>query len=180
MAENVDVLVKCNKSRQIFFIFFYHYMMKRRCRTCVVSRKRWNAAKLSLHPEKCSYERINRSLIRLTQRCIFHAPRSSYTSRASVCEPTQPTVMMTEMLEPFRKDSWSYEYLRPWNICTALFFFCWWLSHECNSLCLLKDSSSLFSLPIHFLFKVLWLLLSPQSISVQGLNQVGVTTFTWL
>lgn len=81
-------------------------MMKRRCRTCVVSRKRWNAAKLSLHPEKCSYERINRSLIRLTQCCIFQTLRSSHTSRASVSELTLPAVMMTEVLEPpFRKDS---------------------------------------------------------------------------
>lgn len=112
-------------------------MMKRRCRTCVVSRKRWNAAKLSLHPEKCSYERINRSLIRLTQCCIFQTLRSSHTSRASVSELTLPAVMMTEMLERL---------LTLW-IFTALespyFFFCWWVSHECNSLCLLKDSSSL-------------------------------------
>lgn len=114
MVENVDVLVKCNKSRQIFF-FPYQCMMKRRCRTCVVSRKRWNAAKLSLHPEKCSYERINRSLIRLTQCCIFQAPRSSHTSRASACELTLPSVMRTEVLQPFRKDSCSSEYLQPWK-----------------------------------------------------------------
>lgn len=74
MVENVDVPVKCNKRRQIF----YQCMRKRHCRTCVVSRKWWNTAKLSFQPEKCSPERINRSLIRLTRRRIFQPALNAY------------------------------------------------------------------------------------------------------
>lgn len=74
MVENVDVLVKWNKRWQIF----YQCMRKRCCRTCVVSRKWWTAAKLSFQPEKCSPERINRSLIRLTRCRIFQPALNAY------------------------------------------------------------------------------------------------------
>lgn len=95
MVENVHVLVKCNKRRLIF----YQCMRKRCCQTCVVSRKWWHAAKLSFQPEKCSPERINRSLIGLTHLST-RAEHLLLPSRAFVCELTLPAVMMTEVLDP--------------------------------------------------------------------------------
>lgn len=98
MAANVDILVKGNKRQHIF----YQCMRKWCCGTCVVSRKWWNTAKLFFQPEKCSPDRINRSLIRLTHRHIFLscAERILAPSREFVCQLTLPAVMMTEALNP--------------------------------------------------------------------------------
>lgn len=122
-VENVDVLFKCNKKRQIF----YQCMRKRRCRTCVVSKKWWNAAKLSFQSEKCSPERINRSLIRLTRRRIFHPVLNAYLCHQGRLCGSWPCPLWWWLKA---QDLLTAKTLEAMNIYSPenLFFF-WWVLH---------------------------------------------------